>query len=155
MITLALMLKRVGFRTTNNIQGGNPSYNIADKLYVLKWKSDPLMHKISELLKCSLYSYKSHISTADSVIKGLNITELNIQSMTTYALLNCLCHAEECVFHLDFLHFLKELDPFGKPILLTYALQLLYGGFSVVGLFVFGSCVIQRQCHTGVQISSP
>ena len=66
---------------TNNIQGGHPSYNIADKLYVLKWKSVSLKHKISELVKCSLDTYKSNLSTADSVIKGFNVTEFNIQSM--------------------------------------------------------------------------
>jgi phage-related protein len=85
MITLTLMLKMVGFRTTNNIQGGHPSYNIVDKLYVLKWKSDSLTHKISELAKCSLGNHKSNLSTAYSVIEGSDVTEFNIQSMTTYS----------------------------------------------------------------------
>jgi hypothetical protein len=83
------MLKRVGFRMTNNIQGGHPSYDIADKLYVLQRKSDSLTHKISELVKCSLDTHKSNLSTADYVIKGLNVTEFNIQSRTMYALLDC------------------------------------------------------------------
>jgi hypothetical protein len=78
MITLALMLKRVGFHMTNNIQGGHPSYNIDDKLYVLKWKSESLTHKVSELVKCSLDNHKSNLSTADSVIKGFDLTEFNI-----------------------------------------------------------------------------
>jgi len=105
------MLKRTGFRMTNSIQGGHPSYNIADKPYVLKWKSDSRTHKISELVKFSLETHKSNLSTADSVIKGFNLTEFNIQSTTMYALSDCLYHAAECVCHLDCLHFHKELDP--------------------------------------------
>jgi hypothetical protein len=108
MIKLALMLKRVGFRMTNNTQGGHPSYNIADILYVLKWKSDSLTHK---LVKISLDIHKSNLSTADSVFKGVNVTELNIQSMTMYALLDYLYHAADCVCHLDCLNFHKERDP--------------------------------------------
>jgi len=87
MITLTLMLKIVVFRTTNNIQGGHPSYNIVDKIYVLKWKSDSLTHKTSELAKCSLGNHKSNLSTTDSVIKGFDVTELNIQIMATYSFL--------------------------------------------------------------------
>jgi hypothetical protein len=96
---------------TNNTQGGHPSYNIGDKLYVLKWKSDSLTHKIPELVKISLDTHKSNLSIADSAIKGFNVTEFNIQSMTMYALLDYLYHVAECVCHLDCLHFHKERDP--------------------------------------------
>ena len=102
------MLKRVGFRMTDNIQGGHPSYIIAYKLNVLKWKSDSLTHRISELVKFSLDNHKSKLSTEESVIKGFNVAEFNIPSMTIYALLDYSYHAAECVCRLDCLIFIRN-----------------------------------------------